>query len=81
MVDLELHPNEASDLAVVPVAVERFDQTFVTVLDEGVIEESIAVLGHRGDDVSDGLGGDPSQPHPDRQRRQHRGRRGVRLLR
>ena len=51
-VDLELHPNEASDLAVVPAGlVERFDQTFVTVLDEGVIEESIAVLGHRGDDV------------------------------
>jgi hypothetical protein len=54
MVDLELHPNEASDLALVPVAVDRFDQTFVTVLDEGVIEESIAVLGHRGDDVSTG---------------------------
>jgi hypothetical protein len=55
MVDLELHPNEASDLAVVPAGlVERFDQTFVTVLDEGVIEESIAVLGHRGDDVSEG---------------------------
>ena len=32
----------------------RFDQTFVTVLDEGVIEESIAVLGHRGEDVSHG---------------------------
>ena len=55
MVDLELHPNEASDLAVVPTGlVDRFDQTFVTVLDEGVIEESIAVLGHRGDDVSEG---------------------------
>src|SRR5688500_3483158 len=54
MVDLELHPNEASDLALVPVAVDRFDQTFVTVLDEGVIEESIAVLGHSGDDVSTG---------------------------
>lgn len=55
MVDLELHPNEASDLAVVPAGlVDRFQQTFVTVLDEGVIEESIAVLGHRGEDVSDG---------------------------
>jgi hypothetical protein len=55
MVDLELHPNEASDLAVVPAGlVERFDQTFVTVLDEGVIEASIAVLGHRGDDVNEG---------------------------
>ena len=48
-VDLDLHPNEASDLAVVPDGgLARFDQTFVTVLDEGVIEESIAVLGHRG---------------------------------
>ena len=55
MVDLELHPNEASDLAVVPAGlVSRFDQTFVTVLDEGVIEESIAMLGHRGDDVAEG---------------------------
>lgn len=54
-VDLALYPNEASDLAVVPKgAVDRFDQTFVTVLDEGVIEESIAVLGHVGDDLSDG---------------------------
>lgn len=54
-VDLELYPNEASDLTVVPYGlVERFDQTFVTVLDEGVIEESIAVLGHRGDDPSAG---------------------------
>ena len=32
----------------------RFDQTFVTVLDEGVIEESVAVLGHRGDDLFQG---------------------------
>ena len=55
MVDLELHPNEASDLAVVPPGlVDRFEQTFVTVLDEGVIEQSIAVLGHRGDDVEEG---------------------------
>jgi hypothetical protein len=54
-VDLELHPNEASDLAVVPAGlVDRYDQAFVTVLDEGVVEESIAVLGHRGDDVTDG---------------------------
>jgi hypothetical protein len=54
-VDLDLHPNEASDLAVVPDGgLARFDQTFVTVLDEGVIEASIAVLGHRGDDVTQG---------------------------
>ena len=37
-VDLDLHPNEASDLAVVPGGLARCDQTFVTVLDEGVIE-------------------------------------------
>ena len=53
-VDLDLHPNEASDLAVVPGGLARYDQTFVTVLDEGVIEESIAILGHRGDDVTSG---------------------------
>ena len=59
-VDLDLHPNEASDLAVVPAgAVDRYDQTFVTVLDEGVIEQSIAILGHRGDDVTR-LGGGPA---------------------
>jgi hypothetical protein len=53
-VDLDLHPNEASDLAVVPGGLARYDQSFVTVLDEGVIEESIAVLGHRGGDVGSG---------------------------
>src|ERR1700742_397122 len=54
-VDLDLHPNEASDLAVVPDgALARYDQTFVTVLDEGTIEQSIAVLGHRGADVTAG---------------------------
>jgi hypothetical protein len=53
-VDLDLHPNEASDLAVVPGGIAGFDQAFVTVLDEGVIEASVAVLGHRGDDVASG---------------------------
>jgi hypothetical protein len=54
-VDLDLYPNEASDLAVVPNGgLDRYDQTFVTVLDEGVIEESIAILGHRGDAVTEG---------------------------
>ncbi len=54
-VDLDLHPNEASDLAVVPDGgLARFDQTFVTVLDEGVIEESVAILGHGGDDPFEG---------------------------
>jgi hypothetical protein len=53
-VDLDLHPNEASDLAVVPGGLPSYDQAFVTVLDEGVIEESIAVLGHRGSDLTQG---------------------------
>jgi hypothetical protein len=54
-IDLDLYPNEASDLAVVPgELVARHDQTFVTVLDEGVIEESIAILGHRGDNPFEG---------------------------
>src|SRR5215217_4126053 len=50
-IDLDLYPNEASDLAVVPGGlVAGYDQAFVTVLDEGVIEDSVALLGHRGDD-------------------------------
>ncbi len=54
-IDLDLYPNEASDLAVAPGGlVALYDQTFVTVLDEGVIEESIAILGHRGDNPFEG---------------------------
>jgi hypothetical protein len=50
-IDLDLYPNEASDLAVVPGGlVAGYDQAFVTVLDEGVIEDSVALLGHGGDD-------------------------------
>src|SRR4051794_29454046 len=50
-IDLDLYPNEASDLAVVPGGlVAGYDQAFVTVLDEGVIEDSVALLGHNGDD-------------------------------
>ena len=54
-IDLDLFPNEASDLAVVPGGlVAVYDQAFVTVLDEGVIEESVAILGHGGDDPFEG---------------------------
>ena len=50
-VDLEIHPNEASDL--LPVASKRvlkahkWDMGFYTVLDEGTIEQCVAVAGHR----------------------------------
>ena len=48
--DLELEPNEASDLCPLPVPAlleERgWDRAFVTVLDEVHAEESVAVLGH-----------------------------------
>src|SRR3954447_7965714 len=54
-IDLDLYPNEASDLAVVPGGlVAVYDQTFVTVLDEGVIEESVAILGRGGDKPFEG---------------------------
>jgi hypothetical protein len=44
-IDLDLYPNEASDLAVVPGGlVAVYDQAFVTVLDEGVIEGKYSVI-------------------------------------
>ena len=58
-VDLELEPNEASDLAEVhePGLLEAhgWDQTFLTVLDEGPVEDCIALLGHEaGAGLTDG---------------------------
>ena len=56
-VELQLTPNEASDLAAIPAAVvpDGYDAAYVTVLDEGVAERSIAVLAHSdGDDVHEG---------------------------
>lgn len=48
--DLELHPNEASDLCRLeaPGLLERrgWDRAFLTVLDEAPAEECVAVLGH-----------------------------------
>ncbi len=49
-VDLDLHPNEASDL--LPVEADQrlrargWDMAFWTVLDEGCVEDSLAVIGH-----------------------------------
>ena len=55
-VDLHLEPNEASDLTAVPAEAlpSTYDRGFVTVLDEDVVENAIALLGHRGDDLGDG---------------------------
>jgi hypothetical protein len=58
-VDLHLEPNEASDLAEVhePGLLEAhgWDRTFLTVLDEGPVEDCIALLGHEaGAGLTDG---------------------------
>lgn len=56
-VALQLHPNEASDLAAVPAEAvpEGCDAAYVTVLDEGTAEDSMAVLTHRaGASLADG---------------------------
>jgi len=58
-VDLDLAPNEASDLAAVPPGLLPdelgWDAAYVTVLDEGAAHESVAVLGHaRGARLAEG---------------------------
>lgn len=55
-VDLQLQPNEASDLAPVPpeAVPSAYDHAFVTVLDEAEVEKAIALIGHRGDDMQAG---------------------------
>jgi hypothetical protein len=49
-VDLDLHPNEASDLLPVEshelLRARGWDLAFWTVLDEGYVEDSLAVIGH-----------------------------------
>lgn len=49
-VDLNLEPNEASDLCQVDepglLAAQGWDASFLTVLDEAPVEDAIAVLGH-----------------------------------
>jgi hypothetical protein len=49
-VDLHLEPNEASDLTQIHepglLAAHGWDSAFLTVLDEGPVEDCIAVLGH-----------------------------------
>ena len=50
-VDLDLHPAEASDLLAVEsdelLRARGWDSAFWTVLDEGSVEDSLAVIGHR----------------------------------
>jgi len=58
-VDLHLEPNEASDLTEVDapglLAAHGWDRAFLTVLDEGAVEDCVAVLGHAaGADALDG---------------------------
>jgi hypothetical protein len=58
-VDLHLHPNEASDLAEVHeqglLAAHDWDRTFLTVLDEGSVEDCVALLAHEaGAGLTDG---------------------------
>jgi len=49
-VDLDLHPNEASDLLPVEnerlIAAHGWDRAFWTVLDEGAVENCVALVGH-----------------------------------
>ncbi len=66
-VDLDLYPNEASDL--LPVENERvleahgWDRAFWTVLDEGAIENCVAVVGHaRNGEEGEGAW-DVARPH------------------
>lgn len=54
-VDLDLHPNEASDLTRIEdagiLSAHGWDTAFWTVLDEGPVEDSVGVIGHtRGRD-------------------------------
>lgn len=58
-VDLRLDPNEASDLAEVHepglLAAHGWDRTFLTVLDEGPVEDCVALLAHdEGAGLTDG---------------------------
>jgi len=58
-VDLKLKPNEASDLTQVHepglLAAHGWDAAFLTVLDEGAVEDCVAVLGHdAGAEPTDG---------------------------
>jgi len=50
-VDLDLHPNEASDLARIEdprvLRAHGWDAAFWTALDEGAVEDSVAVIGRR----------------------------------
>jgi hypothetical protein len=50
-VDLDLHPNEASDLLPLDnddvLASRGWDRGFWTVLDEGAVERCVALIGHR----------------------------------
>lgn len=50
-IDLQLEPNEASDLLPVHepglLEAEGWDAAFLTALDEGRVEDSVALLGHR----------------------------------
>jgi hypothetical protein len=57
--ELNLHPNEASGLLTVEdeplLEAQGWELAFWAVLDEGEIEDCVAIIGHqRGADISDG---------------------------
>jgi hypothetical protein len=59
MIELDLHPNEASGLLAVEqpelLGVHGWDLGFWVALDEGVVHECVAVIGHRaGQDTDEG---------------------------
>lgn len=58
--DLDLHPNEASGLLIIEnealLGAHGWDRAFWVVLDEGTVQDCIALVGHRGDAPDEELG-------------------------
>ena len=81
LMELNLHPNEASGLLTMGdgalLGEHGWDLGFWAVLDEGEIEDCVAAIGHRrGSPEGEGWEIERLRASVDRQRRQDRGRRG-----